>query len=610
MQHIEARKKLFEERLFKTIISTFPYVEQVVLDEIDNLVEWMEIEAGQQLFAQGDASDSLYILLSGRLQAMDESDPNQPKLLGDILSGQSVGEIGVFTGEPRSASVYAIRNSVLVKISAQSYLQLIARFPSLALSTGKIIVDRLQPGRKSHASTMLVSNIALLPLHKGFNKKIFTQKLSHALNHHGKVQVLHSDNIDQYLTGDKDKPDVLNSADVQLRLDKIEMDNDFVIYLADAETTEWTLVCMKQADEIYKLADSAQGIDSTLDTEARLLYDENSVTLARKHMVLVHSDETRLPKHVSDLLKDRDLKLNHNIRWNRTSDYERLARYMAGKAVGIALAGGGARGLIHLGIFKAFRECNIPFDMIAGTSAGSLALAIIAQDFQPEQEYEYLQMLCKASPTTRKYRSVFPLISLLKGSGMDNYTRHFFGDIHMEDLWFKSIVVASNLSKSSLQVFESGSLGTAIRASISLPGIFPPAVYNNDLLVDGATIQNLPLQAMYGKGAGILGAISLHTTRAYHFKHPVIPEAPKLLFDKLTGQRKYRTPSIISIIMNSMTLASNSHLAELRNQADLFLSPDTTGISLMEWMKYDYALDIGYRYAMDNMDVIRQALVK
>jgi NTE family protein len=611
MSSLNKRQQLLETRLIDALKGLFPDINTNIVKELQPFITWVEIEGGKPLFKQGDISDSICILLSGRLQAIDERNFESPVILGEIYRGQTVGEMGIFTGEARNASVYAVRGSVLVIISAENYLEIISKYPKVALNTGKLIIDRLKPGKQSKQKHAWTSNIAVLPIHKSFPTTHFVQQYVTELEHFGNVYVLNAESAKTLLGfdfGQTEKPGSYDLLEFQFKFDRLEEDYAFVVYLADYELSEWTKICLKQADEVYLVADSTVKEHDLSEVESQLVFSERSAASIRKHLVLLHPPQTKLPEGTRFFLNNRNLDLWHHIRMNKVSDFQRLARFTAGKAIGFALAGGGAKGFVHLGIFKAFREHNIPADMFAGTSAGALAVAILSQMLDDAEGYEYMKNLAKDSPTKGSNRSLIPIISLLKGKSLDNYLEKYFAHIFIEDLWIQSSIAATNLSNTSLLVFDRGPLNEAIRASISLPGIFPPAVYQQELYVDGATISNLPLFALKNRGLGYLGAIALHTPKKHIVKYNRIPEAPALLLDRLLRRKKYRVPTIISVIMNSIVLASHSQLNDIEQQADIFLCPDTSRINLMDWMKYDPAIEIGYNYALQHIDAVKEII--
>jgi NTE family protein len=105
--------------------------------------EWTELPGGAVLFREGDPSDYLYVLVSGRLQATVAT-PTGPLLVGEIGRGETVGEMGVFTGRPRRATITAARDSVLARIELAAFEKILKALPTLALKLNRVIIERLE----------------------------------------------------------------------------------------------------------------------------------------------------------------------------------------------------------------------------------------------------------------------------------------------------------------------------------------------------------------------------------------------------------------------------------------------------------------------------------
>lgn len=121
------------------------------------------LSTGEYLFHQGDSEQALYIVLSGRLRAIKE-DSHGIRILGDIGEGEPVGEFALFTGEPRMASVLAIRKSIVLELSQMEYLKLVSLNPSLANSMTKFVINRLRRNTFQQNQSSPPKNIALINL--------------------------------------------------------------------------------------------------------------------------------------------------------------------------------------------------------------------------------------------------------------------------------------------------------------------------------------------------------------------------------------------------------------------------------------------------------------
>jgi NTE family protein len=175
------------------------------------------------------------------------------------------------------------------------------------------------------------------------------------------------------------------------------------------------------------------------------------------------------------------------------------------KKVGLALAGGGARGMAHAGVIRTLEGEGIPIDCIAGTSAGSLVGAAYAAGVQRER----LMEMALSLGWTDFARPVWPRNGFLSFARLESYLVDFIGDLTFDDLQIPYAAVASDLTKFEQVVLKEGRVARAVRASCSIPGIVVPVEIDGRLLVDGGVTNNLPISVVHDLGADVVIAVGL-----------------------------------------------------------------------------------------------------
>lgn len=173
--------------------------------------------------------------------------------------------------------------------------------------------------------------------------------------------------------------------------------------------------------------------------------------------------------------------------------------------IGVALGSGGARGFAHLGVLKVLKQHEIPIDMISGSSMGALVGSFYASGLTVEQMYKL------AAAFKRKYfiDVTVPKMGFIQGDRIKQLIRIFTRNQNIEDLPIPLAVVATDLNEGKKVVFRKGPVADAVRASISIPGIFVPFSYNGSLLVDGGVIERVPVSAVKEMGADIVIAVDV-----------------------------------------------------------------------------------------------------
>ncbi|MFH0868019.1 MAG: patatin-like phospholipase family protein [Candidatus Woesearchaeota archaeon] len=173
--------------------------------------------------------------------------------------------------------------------------------------------------------------------------------------------------------------------------------------------------------------------------------------------------------------------------------------------VGIALSGGTVRGLSHIGVLRVLERENIPIDFIAGTSIGALIGALYASGIKIDD----IEQIVKTTKLRKLIDFTVPKTGFIAGKRIENYIGTIIKNKNFEDLHTKLSIIATELNRGEKFVFTEGNLTKAIRASISMPGVFEPVIDNNFIFVDGGLADPIPVDVVKKMGADIVIAIDL-----------------------------------------------------------------------------------------------------
>ena len=172
------------------------------------------------------------------------------------------------------------------------------------------------------------------------------------------------------------------------------------------------------------------------------------------------------------------------------------------RKIGLVLSGGGARGIAHLGVIKALQEMGIRFDQIAGTSAGAITGALLAQGYSPDESLKIIE----SSSFVRHLRPAWNRMGLLRLDMIVELYKKYIPHDSFEGLQLPLHVVAVDLNEGELTVFEHGELIRPVLASCCLPGIFEPMLINKRQFVDGGVLNNLPVDVIENKVDFLIGS--------------------------------------------------------------------------------------------------------
>jgi NTE family protein len=281
-----------------------------------------------------------------------------------------------------------------------------------------------------------------------------------------------------------------------------------------------------------------------------------------------------------------------------TADIARIARLLTGNALGIVLSGGGARGFAHIGVLRAIREAGLTIDAVGGTSIG----AIIAAGFALEwTDAELVARVRRSFVDTNPLNDyTLPLVSLVSGRKVTGLLKREFPNIAIEDIPLPFFCVSSNLTTGQLAVHRRGELWRWLRASVAIPGVLPPVVYNRELFVDGATINNLPVDVMRDAGVGYVIGVDVGADRVFT-SDTVDSDMPPFwkLFEWFSG-RKQRV-SILQILWRAGMINSAGNRAARHELSDLLLQPPLEQFDVLDWKAFDPAIEAGYGYAKSRV---------
>jgi predicted acylesterase/phospholipase RssA len=311
------------------------------------------------------------------------------------------------------------------------------------------------------------------------------------------------------------------------------------------------------------------------------------------------------PLNTQDWLKTADFYLHHHIRNNTTHDFQRLLRFMRGKATGVVLSGGGVKGWAHIGAIKAILDAKIPIDAIAGTSIGSIIAALYAMNESYHDMASLFEDLITATKGTVSLLNLcWPSASLFSCEKFTLELKKIYSNLKIENLRLPYFCITTNLNQYSEAVHRQGILWEKIRGSVSIPGLVPPMVINGELHFDGGLVNNLPInrmQEMLGPEGKIIGIeLVSHNLQNQNFNFPPTLTPRETFLSKLRlGYRDYHFPSFLDTFLKSLLVGSSVKQKENSAHADLLIQPNTAAYSMTS-LKHNgqkSLMDLGYAVA-------------
>ncbi len=452
-----------------------------------------DLMRGQMLVAQGEPSNSLFMVLHGAL-AVRRAGDLEP--IAELRAGEVVGEIGFFANIPRTADVIAIRDASVLVLTRAAYHDLAQETPALVEALLAALAQRfaketarLTPIRASpRARTVALIDGGCEPLPSVFDRRM-----------RDGLAAIDAEIVDPARVNVMFPGRALDAPEVADWLNKLEHAAPLVVYLGGGDASAWARKAIRQADMVVFACRGDAPAGALTDVEA---FACRVHPASARRLVRIHDRRSREVSGTAAWLARLPSFMHHHVALEDQVDIDSLIRFLSGSAIGFVASGGGSFGTAHVGIYKAFRERGVMFDIFVGTSVGSAMAAGFAKNLEAEDLERGTHEIFVRSGSFR--RPTWPRYALLDHKVFDRALADQYGrDCRIEDCWRPFAAIATNLSTHNLELIRSGLLWQAVRASSAIPGLLPP-FYTPEgaMLVDGCLIDNVPLAPMHQLKSG------------------------------------------------------------------------------------------------------------
>ncbi len=649
MQYLEPDKLIVASALFRNLQP----------DEAANILAQLQpatFESGTRILESGVWHGLLYIIASGTVSVYVQEDTGNSARIAQLGPGECFGEMSLITGEPPSATVRADENITVWALPESNFLTLIRTCPTLLQNINAILSRRLARTNQQILSQVAAEKIWLPLVH---NPEVLLERslIVHiadalATRSRKRVLMLESCGQDQAIgrhfasLANQLRPALLDCAQdhsllqahrVPTKTTEGQYYPAFAAFAAtseqlselDASALTTTLIDLAGHYD-YLLLVTTQATPHTIVqviaeqcARTMVIVSANSVQNVVAGLAPVRSDPSffvaHVPEHPTIGVQDSySAILGHTITHLLPADFDLLeqcwdqqatlqqmtgvaeltkavdfvARYIARQTVGIAFGGGGARGFAHLGVLERLLQYGIPLDYIAACSSGIIApgMHLIGKS-TVESEEIFLEI------QRHIVQWSFPRTSIFSNKGLKRLLREHCGDLRFEDLLIPFATVAVDLSMRAGVVLDRGLLWQAALASVSLPGIFPPVLVGDHILMDAGMHDPVPIRLVRKMGADILIASELggQEPPALESATPWLEEASH------KDLKSTRSPHIIDLLLRTYDLAMATIGMHSIREADIVIRPKLHRVSLRQFSE-------GRKFVAAGRESVDQAL--
>jgi NTE family protein len=586
-------------------------LDENVVDEIAASAELLEFEPGQVVIPLASEVVHVYFVVTGRLEAA-LFDRIGKQIHRDVFArGSVLGLFSVLLAERSYLHVEAIEPTTVCRLTLDEFLRLTSAHRDFQLSMLRIAANLVK--RLVTVDRDLPKPAVIAVFHHSNNSRSLTRDLTRRLRQLDESPCMAGDD-------DRWKPDegipyrplyengVFRGREnvkellkewaahgrlfVDLRVDHSHDELSRVISYADA-----VLWCV----EPKEIAAAIQTLKGLVASAPRLS--------EKVRIVWILNSDTPAPPYVPDLLQlaSRDFKTYSGpARPNQgglmSHGLERIIHHLRGVQIGLALGGGAARGMAHLGVLKCLEEHGIYADMIAGTSAGAMTGVLYASGGDPE----YFSRCFKSDLTPSRLFRMLPasgywyLLWQYRRNKFDAMLRKYLDELRMEQLMIPVMTVSVDLVDGSPMVRDSGDSTHNILESINLPPLSLPIVRSGQALVDGGLLNNVPANELAARGCNFVIA---STVSAQLEKDFMGIRSKK----NSAGGRFFTT---MQVVLRQYMIQGHSMNAVGVEPADFVIAPNVTSFDLSEFTRADEMAVIGEQATNESVARLKGMLGK
>jgi predicted acylesterase/phospholipase RssA/CRP-like cAMP-binding protein len=578
-----------------------------IIEEIAASAELVEFKPGQVVIERDSEVNSVYFVVTGRLESALFDRHGKEVLCDTLQRGAAVGLFSVLLSDRSRLRVQAVEHTIAIHLGVEDLLRLTAKYRDFQLTMFRIAAN-------------IVTHLRELPrptgvgvVHHSDASRSLAVALARRLRQLGESPCVAGDD-ERWKPEDGIPYRLLFENGVLIGPDRIKRLSEewtsynrlFIDVRADHSADDLARV-LSFADVVLWCI-QPQDVTAALQVLRTM---ERSVPRLREKVCVVWilSQDAPAPPHVRELyeLAARDFKtysgeLKPNLGKLLQQGVERIVHHLRGVQIGLALGGGAARGMAHLGVLKSLEEHGIYVDMLAGTSAGAMVGTLYAAGLDPEYSTQCFR------------RDLLPprFFRLLPGGGywyllykyrrrrFEPMLRKYLGNLQMEQLVIPVTTIAVDLVEGVILERDRGDAAHNILESINLPPLSLPILRFDQAIVDGGLLNNVPASALVAKGCNFVIASTVTAKLEKDFMG--------IRSKKRLGLSKFI--ATIQVIMRQHMIQSYSMNAVGVKPADFVIAPDVTAFDISEFTRADEMAVIGEKTTRELVQPLKGMLSK
>lgn len=583
-------------------------LDEQALQAISGSLELQRVAPGEHVHRANEVVRSVYLIVRGRLQVDFLDNSGRTIYEREILPGSQFGGVAAVMAEPMAMECTAVEPSILLKLDHVRGIELARRFPAFRQNFLRLVAQSVKYailGERQPLPHQLIGFFHESPATRSITAQVFDRLVALGERLHVISDLPHGSpapgmQFHRIASGDEEK----SVAELRQDIPHWRREGQVIGDVAASIDPRLAMAAFEAFTQIYWCVtpDNWQAsIPRLTEIMARSPSWRDKVVLI---WLLAPDQLAPLAAELRGLVS-RDLKIAFgqpapNQGRALVNGLERLIHLIRGIQIGVALGGGAARGMAHLGVLKALEQQGIVVDMIAGTSAGAMTGTVYASGMDPDFAIERFVHDLRPS---RFFRMIpkgdqWYLLYKYRTRHFGPMLRKYLHDACYEQLPIPMHAISLDLISGKGVERDSGDAVQGILESINLPVLSIPINREGQSLVDGGLINNVPADVLTRKGCNLVIAVSVTAKMELEF----VQNRPD------TPTKQMRPASMVQTLLRSFLVQSFNINAMGIEPADIMIEPDVTKFQLTEFTRTDELAAVGEQATLASIDRIRDHL--
>ena len=552
------------------------------LEEVLSAFQSRSYEAGATIVEVGQPGDELFLLAAGKVRVWSGSGPSVAERTLSVLGpGEHFGEGSVISGRPRTATVTAVTYVETLVLSGDDYRRLVKDYPELLENLSRSLTERLTEMNAAAANKV--------------EAKRGVHSLAIVVDHPSGWAL--AENLLAQLRRDEEFVQPLIACDDSLPFEAKDFDQDAVtvspndlgysiaersgraLAVTIAQGRGSVQAAVKESNRVIFAIDAEKGIPAETKQQLDSIANHRRPILAFMFNRDIKSRPDMYSKEFASIRcgyrgKDRQAKFDPPC-------IVQLHRTLVGKRIGLALGGGGARGIAHIGVLEVLFRNQVVFDSIAGTSAGAIVAASCGAGYPPQEVGDFFrkEMIPPKMLAGRAFTRRLFLLHSFRGGRFETKLRRYLDYMTFAQADVPLAITTLDLISGEQKIRREGDLVNAVLQSINHPVFGNPIAHDGEMLVDGGVLMNVPASVLRAEGCDHVISIDVGSSLSTDFGRD--------------RHGKLKSPSYISTLLRTMDI-SRRHSTDLhREESDLIILPQTSEFRIEDFHAVDPLIDAG-----------------